>query len=616
MDRNNDGLCLKLFHCGNRNIVNVEDNLEKNVFFIPMGLFALAEICKKNGFDVEIIHSDLEAGKKIEEILDFNTLDAVGFDCYWVNQSLAVLNTAESIKKIKPEVFVFLGGFTASFFSREILSQYPYIDAIIRGDGEVPLLEVCRALHKKKIARDKQENNHLLFKEIPNLAWKKTDKEVELNEFSYVASYQDLENLDFAQLDLLRNWELYKDLSRFFSKFPSFNSNPRFILCIGRGCIYACSFCGGNNQAQLCINNRKEQNIRSPDSVLRTIKKAISYGYTFFHIDFHFENCEAYFIQLFKLIKEEQLNISISFCNWGIPSKALIDALSDCSREALVEISPESGDHHLRKVNKDLRLFYTNRQLEKCLDYIGTKENLKVQLYFGYFLPFDTGETIMGTLEFIEKMTLKYQGFIEVFYGNFSTDPASLIFFYPEKYEIDISVRCFKDYLTLLKQNFLLKKGGAPDITAFKLRNLSVKSVSNLSARIRLFNDLMVCFEKSISLLSKKVGKMNLISNYLRKVDIPGSEECHFELDEIKNILMNICTEHVGLENEHEILNSIEKEYKDAKRPSAAKLRNFFSYKTYNDELSGENEKKNTDDKTKLKKIKFQENETNFDFES
>lgn len=607
MDIDNDGLCVKLFHCGNRSIVNVEDNLEKHAHFMPMGLFGLAETCKKNGFDVEIIHSDLEVGKKIEEILDFNTLDAVGFDCHWVNQSLAVLNTAAAIKKIKPGVFVFLGGFTASFFAKEILSDYPYIDAVIRGDGEVPIVELCRRLHLKK--------NTNQFKHIPNLVWRNDNSELELNEISYVASGQDIDKLDFAEMSLLRNWEQYRDLSSFFSRFDSLNSVPRFILCIGRGCIYACSFCGGNNQAQQCINNRKEQNIRSLDSVLLTIKKAISYGYTFFYINFNFVNCEDYYMRLFNRIKAERLDVSISFGSWGIPSKAFIDALSDCSRQGVIEISPETSDHRLRKINKDIRLFYTNAEIEECLDYIGTKENLNAQLFFGYFLPFDTGETIFATLEFMEKIVFKYSHFTEVFYGNFSTDPASLLFFYPRKYEIDISVRCLQDYLIRIDQNYLAKEGGSPDITAFKPRNLTVKIVNSLSARIRLFNDLMFCFEKSINLLSKKVGKMNLISNYLREVAVSGSEESNFDLDEIKNILLNICKEHLVFEHEQEILTSIEKEYLDAKRPSATKLRQFYSYKSYNEELSGENEKENIEDKVKPKKIKFQKDETNFNFE-
>jgi radical SAM superfamily enzyme YgiQ (UPF0313 family) len=120
-------LCVKLIHCGNHSLANAEDQCEKNIFFMPMGVFALASALAANGVDAEIINSDSEKGDAIGEILDFRELDAVGFDCHWVNQSLAVIETAELIKNIKPEVFVFLGGFTASLFAEEILASYPQI---------------------------------------------------------------------------------------------------------------------------------------------------------------------------------------------------------------------------------------------------------------------------------------------------------------------------------------------------------------------------------------------------------------------------------------------------------------------------------------------------------
>jgi hypothetical protein len=101
-------LCVKLIHCGNNSLANAEDQCEKNIFFMPMGVFALASALTENGIDAEIINSDAEKGSAIGEVLDFGELDAVGLDCHWVNQSLAVLETAELIKKNKPEVFVFL----------------------------------------------------------------------------------------------------------------------------------------------------------------------------------------------------------------------------------------------------------------------------------------------------------------------------------------------------------------------------------------------------------------------------------------------------------------------------------------------------------------------------
>ena len=44
-----DKLCVKLIHCGNVNINYDEDEEQKNIFFMPMGLFSLAGELKKKG---------------------------------------------------------------------------------------------------------------------------------------------------------------------------------------------------------------------------------------------------------------------------------------------------------------------------------------------------------------------------------------------------------------------------------------------------------------------------------------------------------------------------------------------------------------------------------------
>src|SRR5213075_1065673 len=100
---------------------NHKDNEKKNIFYIPMGVFSIAYEARKEGGEVEIIHSDLQAGSPIGEALDLEGIDAIGFDLHWINQALVVLETAAAIKAIAPHIFTFTGGFSASYFSEEIV---------------------------------------------------------------------------------------------------------------------------------------------------------------------------------------------------------------------------------------------------------------------------------------------------------------------------------------------------------------------------------------------------------------------------------------------------------------------------------------------------------------
>lgn len=537
----------KLIHCGNNSIANPEDQIEKNIFFMPMGLFALADALRENGIDTEIINSDAEKNKSIQEILDFNALDAVGFDCHWVNQSLAVLDTAELIKKIKPQVFVFLGGFTASLFAEEIMSTYSQIDAIIRGDGEIPIVKLCVALYDEKLRNKGVTSTKGIqsLSNVPNLVWRGKNNEIRVNDFSYVATREELDKLDFASLDLLRNWEYYRKRSIYWTKFAPFNFapfnfSPLFLLEVGRGCQYGCIFCGGNREAQRRINNRKRIVCRSVDSVIATIRKAISFGFRMFFSDFEFNGSDDWYIELFNRIKKEKLDIDYVYSCWSLTSKALIDALSEGFERVFVQISPETSNMELRKKNKGLHTLYTNDELEECLNYIDTKNNVKVQLYFGYFLAFERGETVLNTIEYIMQLLLTFPDLLEIAYMPFSTDPGSSLFFYPEKYDIDIKVCNFRDYIKCIKETYVEKKLLCPDMRLFKPKGISNRDAIELERKIELFNYLFISHRKSISYILQKTGNPNVIMKFLRETDLPGASSSS---EEIKDVLLDICNE-------------------------------------------------------------------------
>lgn len=536
--------CIKLIHIGNISMVNPEDRQQKNIFFMPMGLFALADVLARNGFDAEIIHTDLEAGKTIEEILDFDTVDMVGLDDHWVNQSVTAVETAAAIKRIKPGMFVVLGGYSASLFAEEIIKDFPQIDAVVRGDGEIPLVELAHALHEEKLLGKDITNGHCAekLKKVQNLVWRDAGKNVFANEITYTAFVEDMEKLDFAALEYLRNWEGYRLSSFFWTNFGAIKNSPMFLLEAARGCEYSCTFCGGNCLAQKKMANRTRTIFRSVESTLATIKKAISYGFETFYACLDWENSDLWFIELFRRIKEEKLKINFTYGCWRLPSPKLVDAMSGASTEVIIEISPETSSNELRKKNKDARIAYTNEEMEACLDYINTKKNVKVQLFFGFYVSGDTPETAINTSEYILRLLIKYPGLLELEYANFSTDPGSLFFFNPDKYGIDIKVRNFKDYLAHIRENYILKKGQQADMTVFRPFSMSAEEDAELRRKMRLLNYLFFAYRKSVSYILNKTQSPDMIMNIVKKATIPLHPDNTFDLDEIKKILIGTCT--------------------------------------------------------------------------
>jgi radical SAM superfamily enzyme YgiQ (UPF0313 family) len=562
-------LCVKLIHCGNHSLANAEDQCEKNIFFMPMGVFALASALAANGVDAEIINSDSEKGDAIGEILDFRELDAVGFDCHWVNQSLAVIETAELIKNIKPEVFVFLGGFTASLFAEEILASYPQIDAVIRGDAEVPIVELCRVLRRRLPAGDGagRARGAESFAGVPNLSWRGEKGRIEVNELSYVATAEQLEKLDFASIDLLRNWEYYRKRSIYWTHFAPLdfaplNLSPMFFLEVGRGCVNGCVFCGGSAEAQRVINGRRGMIWRSVDSVVATMEKAASFGFRTFFTDFEFPGSDEWYRELFRKVEKRGLDIRYVYSSWGLTSRDLIDGLSESFERAFIQLSPETADVDLRRRNKGARAFYTNDELKACLDYIGTKGNLRVQLYFGYFLAFDSAGAVLRTLEFVMELLVEYPDLMEIGYLPFSTDPGSLLFLDPERYDVDMGVRDFRDYIERIRDSYVLRKVSAPDMRLFRPRGISGREVVDLEGKIELFNQLFLSYRKSISYILRKQGGPKIILQLLRDTDTRGSGGTS---EEIKERLLDNCARN-GMADVY-LNRTMEMEYEMQQRP-------------------------------------------------
>lgn len=69
--------------------------------------------------------------------------DVVCFSCYIWNIGF-ILTIAENLKKILPQVVIVLGGPEVSYDAIEILKQKPFIDIIIRGEGERAFLSLAK----------------------------------------------------------------------------------------------------------------------------------------------------------------------------------------------------------------------------------------------------------------------------------------------------------------------------------------------------------------------------------------------------------------------------------------------------------------------------------------
>ncbi|OGP15455.1 MAG: hypothetical protein A3I75_02290 [Deltaproteobacteria bacterium RIFCSPLOWO2_02_FULL_50_16] len=416
------------------NIRSVDKNPEIcEVRYMAMGLFAMASLLAKNNIPVKIINlaTELKNDPDFDLIryLEENRCQLVAFSLQWAHQLYQTLETARAIKQAFPDIKVLLGGMTASYYSVKILEEYPFVDFVVKGDGERPLLELVKQLSLKNPC----------FEKVSNLVYRHPSRILE-NPITYIAHEADMNRLSFSDMELLHHYKGYLEDLPFNDN--GFIPHGFFPLCIGRGCHFNCTFCGGSARSQYRISGRKKYVYRNPENVLYDIKKLLGFGIENFYVCFDPEPNGPYYFHLFEIIRKAHLHIYMNFGAWGLPTEKFVDAFKQTFQKGIFEISPESADERIRKKNKDSRLFYSNKQLEKAMGSI-EDENYTCHVYFAHTLPGDSIGSIKKTIQYIENLQGKFSS--KIYYLTLSSDPGALLQICPEKYDVDYRINHPRD---------------------------------------------------------------------------------------------------------------------------------------------------------------------------
>ena len=438
---------------------------------LPMGLMSIADLIQKKGYRVQILHLGLEKIKNhrfsLKEYLAATNPKVVGFSLHWHYQCYDTIEAVKEVKAFNHNIFTVLGGLTASYFHKEIIQEIQSVDAVIRGDGEIPFLELLENIFKGK----------KIFSEVSNLTWRDQET-IKINEIDYVARDEDLDKLDFTNFELLKNYQLYikmQDMrggrwlkgikANIFSKFAS---PAYFPLLIHKGCLVNCSYCGGSKISQRVACGRDNINVRSPKAVIESIKEAKGYGFKEIYMSYlPFNNHFTYFKELFEMIKKEKIKMDYFLDCWALPTKEIIQMFADIrfsSSKLYLGLSPETGNERIRKSNKGF--YYSNSDLIETLNFIAALD-LSVILYFSIGLPFETIKDAEDTIRFQNVLKKRFGNMISISTINPVMEPASPMYIEPDKYGIAKTRNSFMDFIRATKNT---NKNGfiTPELGYFK----------------------------------------------------------------------------------------------------------------------------------------------------
>lgn len=200
----------------------------------PIHLMYIASYLEKEGHEVKIFDTVIDRSKNnyIKILKNFNP-DVVGIAS--VTPSIySAWDTAEIVKKYTNAV-VILGGDHVTFLPGESLYCCPYIDYIVRGEGEKITSELLKNLNDKR-----------KLKKIRGLSYKKNGKIIHNPPHPLI---KNLDSLPYPARHLIDMYKYVQMVGR------------SGLFVSSRGCNRGCSFCISSRKFNLCWRPR------SPESV-------------------------------------------------------------------------------------------------------------------------------------------------------------------------------------------------------------------------------------------------------------------------------------------------------------------------------------------------------------
>jgi radical SAM superfamily enzyme YgiQ (UPF0313 family) len=437
---------------------------------MPVGTLALADLLLRNGFETHVVHTAIEQALNpdfhIREVLTKYDPEFVGIDLHWYVHAYDAIRLAQQVHELSSAQVV-LGGYTASFFAEEIISEFSCVNAVVRGDAEQPLLKLLQ--HRRSPD----------FSRIPNLVYQEKGA-VKHSTVRYMTDEATLNQLNFANFPLLNHFEQYLKLALSVELGYS-NLKKQAYPCLGRGCTADCTYCGGGQNAQHALTGAEKPLFITPENVMQQLR-----AFTELQIDsiyMGFDPCteaRSYHQTLFSLIRQEGLDLGCQFELWDLVSR---DFIKDFRRtfnplfSSFVH-SIQSGSEEIRKLNMGFP--YTDETLFRWLDDLKS-ELVAVEVAFAAGLPGETSQHFDQTIRLAQRIRENYPMVLNMYCIPLTVEPNSPMFLTPEKYGVTLKFQRFRDYYDF----FSNIAQGLPfqSVLGYETNKLSEPQILDLSRR-------------------------------------------------------------------------------------------------------------------------------------
>ena len=182
----------------------------------PLSLLALAGTLREANFEVVLVDAAIEPNFLDRIHQECRSAVCIGISVLTGPMIRGAIEAARSVKEHLPAVPVIFGGWHPTLCPESTLRE-PYVDIVVRGQGEITIVEVAKAL---------AENKPLDL--IAGISWKKNGRLVE----NFERRVQPVDTFAQPAYDLT-NFDAYERLT----------GKRELAYATSVGCPYACNYC-------------------------------------------------------------------------------------------------------------------------------------------------------------------------------------------------------------------------------------------------------------------------------------------------------------------------------------------------------------------------------------
>ena len=345
----------------------------------PLGILYCAGVLREGGIEVSLLDQPAKRFSLDQTVnwVKKEDPDIIGFSVL-LSTAKEAPKIAERVKAENPNITVVFGSHHATFNAERILKKYPFVDIVVRGEGEHTSLEIARCLEKQR-ELDKVEG--VTFRKNGRIV---SNPDRPLN--------KDVDALPFPDRDLAG--VQYK--SAIFG--VKINSRKFTTILSSRGCPFNCSFCG------IRKFTRGAWRPRSVENVMAELKYLQSEGYEqFLFADDNFTLNAKRVSKLCRSIQKEGMGIE-----WFCDSR--VDHVSYDMFRDMVNAGCRCLFFGIESANQRILDYYrkgiTPEQSEKA---VRKARKAGIDIIVGSFIvgaPDETQREIINTLQFANKLDI------------------------------------------------------------------------------------------------------------------------------------------------------------------------------------------------------------------